>query len=59
MANEHPVSSTTDKILQFSPKLSVILKIIFWGILIGKNEMKWSDIGLNIAIRTIMELLVN
>jgi hypothetical protein len=49
----------SDKILQFSPKLSLILKIILWRILIQKNEVKRSDIGLNRAIRTILKLLVN
>jgi hypothetical protein len=50
---------TIDKILHFSPKLSLILKIILWRILIQKNKVKWSDIELNRAIRTILELLVN
>jgi hypothetical protein len=49
----------TDKILQFSPKLSLILKIILWRILIRKNEVKRSNIELNRAIRTIWKLLVN
>jgi hypothetical protein len=55
-AKEYDVN---DKILHFSPNLSLILKIILWRILIRKNEVKWSDIELNRAIRTILKLLVN